>query len=92
QEMDPAIVKAYFSIFRSIAEKRKFYVYACNRETKVLSDGVAVNFCEYGWSSRDQIIIDEPCPWHQFFYCLRPPFLKSYDGVHRHRLVQLAPA
>lgn len=87
QEMDPPEVARYFAFLRG----RAAWFYCCNRERKVLPDGTVSAFADYPWDARDRIVLDELCPWHQSFLSLRPPIVRRYDGVHRHRLAQLAP-
>lgn len=89
QEMDPLVTAAYFEDMRAIARQRELIFYCCNREEKILPDSTVIRFAAYPWHENDQILVDELCPWHQFFYSLRPPFFKPYDGPHRHRLVTL---
>lgn len=89
QEMDPAVTAGYFADMRHTASSKKTFFYCCNREQKVLPDGTKSIFAEYPWSSADEILVDELCPWHQEYYELRPPFYRHYDGPHQHRLVRL---
>jgi hypothetical protein len=89
QEMDLPVVMAYFDDLRAVAVKREVFFYCCNREEKVLPDGTRTCFSEYPWHEDDKILVDELCPWHQFYYVLRPPFYRPYDGLIRHRLVTL---
>jgi hypothetical protein len=88
QEMDPPEVARYFTFMRG----RVRLFYCCNRERKVLPDGTVSAFQNYPWSADDEILLDEPCPWHQFFFSVRPPFVRHYDGMHRHRLARLVRA
>jgi len=89
QEMNPATISEYFDDFRAISAKRKVMFYCCNREEKVLPDGVVTKLDEYPWSAGDKVLLDELCPWHQRYYSRKPPFYHSYDGPIRHRLVEL---
>ena len=91
QEMDPPVIAAYFDDLRAIAARRTLFFYCCNREEKALPDGTVTRFAEYPWKEGDRHIVDGPCPWHQFYYALMPPFYRPYDGPIRHRLVELAP-
>ena len=86
QEMNPSEVARYFAFLRGRAE----IFYCCNRESKTFPDGTRSVFAEYPWVRDDEILVDGPCPWHQFFFSLRFPFIRHYDGVHLHRLVRLA--
>jgi hypothetical protein len=87
QEMDLSVITTYFDDMRVIASRRKLFFYCCNREEKILPDGAVIRFSEYPWCTSDQVIVDELCPWHQQYYTAMPPFFRSYDGLHRHRLV-----
>lgn len=81
QEMDPEETARYFSFIRSHAG----YFYCCNRESKTLPDGTISDFFKYPWSGH--ILLDELCPWHQWFVSKRG--IQRYDGPTRHRLVRL---
>lgn len=87
QEMDPPVVEAYFDDMRAIAIKRDLLFYCCNREEKKLPDGTVTRFADYPWRDDDQILVDGLCAWHQYYYSIRPPFYRPYDGPHMHRLV-----
>jgi len=91
QEMDPPIIAAYFDDLRAVAARRTLFFYCCNREEKTLPDGTVTRFAAYPWKEGDRRIVDGPCPWHQFYYSLIPPFYRPYDGPIQHRLVELAP-
>ncbi len=101
QEMDPPVVATYFKILRQrMTGDRMFY--CCNRKEKTLPDGTISRFLDYPWSNKDQLLVDEPCPWHHFFLSRWPtpkgfhvlgwrvPWINFYDGVHRHRLVKMS--
>jgi hypothetical protein len=88
QEMDLPVINRYFNIIRGQGEA--VYFYCCNRVSKTLPDGSVINFEEYGWRDSDEVLIDELCPWHQCFPTNRPPFVKSFDGPTRHRLIRVA--
>lgn len=90
QEMDTPVIAAYFEDMRVIASQRNMVFYCCNREEKTLPDGMVTRFAEYPWHEADQVFVDELCPWHQYYYVLRPPFFMPYDGLIRHRLVTLS--
>jgi SAM-dependent methyltransferase len=93
QEMTPEVVASYFSFLRRrLAPSNLFY--CCNRERKVLPGGEVSALAHYPWREGDRTLIDAPCPWHQYFVTpgrkrLPVPFVRRYDGVHRHRLVTL---
>jgi len=88
QEMDPAIIRTYFDIIRSSTGLR--YFYACNRQEKVLPDGTVVRFDEYPWDlNKDEIIIDERCPFTEKHPISKPPFWAPFDGPNQHRLARM---
>jgi hypothetical protein len=70
QEMNPAVIEAYFRDLRAISKRRELFFYSCNREEKILPDGTVTRFSEYPWHAKDQIIVDALCPWHQEWYIL----------------------
>lgn len=85
QEMDLVVIKNYFK-FLYTQKNKSFYFYLCNREEKFLPDGSLIRFKDYPFKTKDLLIIDELCPWHQDFYTFRPPFKRLYDGPTRHQL------
>ena len=91
QEMDPPVVEDYFDDFRIMGAANPLVFYCCNREEKHLPDGTVSRFVDYPWDQHDQLLVDEPCPWHQEYYSFKPPFYRPYDGAHRHRLALLSP-
>lgn len=88
QEMTPETVAGYFALLRRQLMSESYF-YCCNRERKVLPGGEVSVLAEYPWRADDRVHLDEPCPWHQYFLTPLPPFLRHYDGRHRHRLVTL---
>ena len=90
-EMNPPVVAAYFDDMRAIAHERDVLFYCCNRQEKKLPDGVVTRFADYPWRAEDQIMVDELCPWTQFYYSILPPFYRPYDGPFMHRLLTLSP-
>jgi len=90
QEMNPDTIENYFKDIREVAKQKTSYFYCCNRVEKKFPDGTVVKFFDYPWSSHDQILVDELCPWHQQYYSLRPPFYRPYDGPIQHRLVKIS--
>lgn len=88
QEMAPFIINEYFDDIRNCKSK-SLYFYCCNRIEKVLPDGTITRFFDYPWQTRDEIIIDELCPWHQYYYTSRPPFYRRFLGPVQHRLVRI---
>jgi hypothetical protein len=103
QEMAPPTVTAYFAFLRSHLVDRNLF-YCCNRERKELVGGEVSEFAAYPWRAGDQVLVDGPCPWHQYFLARRRvrrgarvlglpvPFVRHYDGPQRHRLAVLERA
>ncbi|MEW6690827.1 MAG: putative sugar O-methyltransferase [Pseudomonadota bacterium] len=91
QEMDPPVIAQYFDALRAVGSTPVAF-YCCNRLEKALPDGTVVRFREYPWSARDDVLLDEPCPWSEEFYTWWPPFYRPYDGPIWHRLALLAKA
>jgi hypothetical protein len=60
-----------------------------NRQEKRLPDGTMSVFKKYPWLLGDELLVDELCPWHEFYYSTRPPFFRRYDGPNMHRFVKL---
>ena len=56
----------------------------------MLPDGTITRFSEYPWLLGDDVMDDQLCPLHQFYYAYNPPFYRPYDGPIRHRLVRFA--
>jgi hypothetical protein len=87
QEMNPSVITEYFDFIRA-TPNQKTYFYCVNRIEKTLPDGIVSKFSNYPWHQDDQIIVDELCPWHQYYYNFgRPPFYFQYDGAHQHKLL-----
>ncbi len=101
QEMDPSTVASYFAFLRQHLRAANLF-YCCNREWKRLPDGQVSALGEYPWATADRVLVDEPCPWHQYYFTLRStgqsprllglpvPGVSYYDGIHRHRLVAMS--
>ena len=99
KEKNIEVVNNYFSMLR---ERKTKLFYCCNRLEKTFFDGRVTRFNEYAWKKEDKHLVDEKCPWHQFFFArstnpnlklfnLIPiPLLHRYDGVHWHRLSLLS--
>lgn len=85
QEMDMKVIKNYFKYLYNQTTK-PFYFYLCNREEKFLPDKSIIKFKNYPFKKTDLILIDELCPWHQYYYTFKPPFKRYYDGPTRHQL------
>jgi len=101
QEMNDLTIARYFAFLRKHLHPRSLF-YCCNRESKRLVGGEMSEFLRYPWQEGDQYLVDEYCPWHQYFFSrghaenglhlfgIRIPFVNFYDGKHRHRLAVLA--
>jgi hypothetical protein len=101
QEMNEATIAQYFALLRRRMKPDNFF-YCCNRESKVLYGGELIEFLKYPWHEKDRYLVDEYCPWHQYFFAYRPtekglrifglrvPFVNYYDGKHLHRLTILS--
>lgn len=97
QEMDPVVTANYFSLLR---QHRTRLFYCCNRLEKRLVGGETARLMGYPWLPFDVHIVDELCPWHQWWIGLGAspdvtvlgipiPFMHRYDGPHWHRLTKL---
>lgn len=98
QEMNPASVQKYFEILR---ESKTKVFYCCNRLEKIMPDGEVSRFMDYPWLPKDNHLVDEACPWHNWFLGVsgKPafrlgrfavPLVRHYDGPHWHRLTELS--
>jgi hypothetical protein len=88
QEMTADVIASYFDLLRRAPAK---WFYCCNRERKLMPGGEVAEFRRYPWAAGDVHVVDELCPWHQWYLAPRPPFRMAYDGAHLHRLTRLAP-
>lgn len=88
QEMDIRVINSYFELIRS-QNLKKNYFYCCNRVSKKLPDGTVVSFDDYPWLETDMVVFDEVCDWYSEFPISRPPFVKKFDGKHKHRLIEI---
>lgn len=89
QEMNPETIGQYFNSMRDCTSD-SLYFYCCNRIEKVLPDNTIVAFNDYPWNHSDEILVDELCPWHQYFYTgFKPPFYYKYGGPIQHRLAKI---
>jgi len=86
QEMHPEIIQQYFEFMRQSSVDSFFY--CLNREKKILPGGEVVCFDEYPWGEAE-VLLDEYCPFYQYFPSNTPPFCREFDGPSRHRLVKL---
>jgi hypothetical protein len=101
QEMGPSEVRRYFDFIRRAGAPGHLF-YCCNRVEKHLPGGEVSRFDDYPWSSGDEVLFDEICPWMKYFFHLRTlpagprvfgariPFLNEYGGATRHRVARLA--
>ena len=97
QEMNQSSINTYFDFLRRHMPPENLF-YCCNRKEKDMSGGEVSKFFEYPWRSKDIHLIDEFCPWHNYFFSLgktknglrflgmRIPFVNYFDGPHIHRL------
>ncbi len=102
QEMNPLSITSYFAFLRRRSTPRSRF-YCVNRLHKELPDGEVVRFEDYPWRPEDEVFLDGPCPYYTHFFApytrpqgprrfgFRIPFVNSFDGIHWHRLVRLAP-
>jgi len=100
QEMNSRTIKEYFNFLRRTLKKNNTF-YCCNRKKKIMPAGEISEFYKYPWTKGDQHSIDEPCPWHLFFWGFpnsamgpklfgwKVPFINYYDGIHLHRMTVL---
>jgi len=89
QEMAHPVIADYFTTLRNTPGPETYF-YCCNRVAKTLPDGTIVRLGDYPWRSDDSFLIDELCPWHQYFLQIRPPFFRRYDGPIQHRLALMS--
>ncbi len=96
QEMRLEMVKTYFNFMR---KTNTLYFYCCNRIEKIMPGGEISSFFNYPWDNNDLHLIDQICPWHQFYIGpgnnklkikgIPIPYVSKYDGPHWHRLTKL---
>jgi hypothetical protein len=101
QEMAPDTVAAYFAFLRRRLKPANLF-YCCNRERKRLPGGEESAFMTYPWLPADRLLVDGPCPWHQYYFTtgwarqgprvagVPVPLVGYYEGRHLHRLAVLA--
>jgi len=87
QEMEMKVINRYFDIMRSSTGEG--YFYSCNRVERELWKGIYIRTIDYPWHKKDDIVVDELCPWYQKLPSSRPPFSKLPKGPYHHRLVKL---
>ena len=88
-EMDQEIISKYFELMRSQNTISTFF-YCCNRKEKDLPDGSKTFFSNYGWSDKDTVIFEEYCAWYRKYPMNRPPFMRAFDGVFLHKLLEIS--
>lgn len=81
QEMNYEQINNYFSIIKS----NNSYLYNCNREKKILPDGIKIEYEKYPFDNA-KFLFKEECIWHKNIYLSKYPFIKKYDGNHIHSL------
>jgi hypothetical protein len=97
QEMDPAVTAGYFALLR---QHDTSLFYCCNRVEKRMVGGEVARFMDFPWLPSDVHLVDELCPWHQWFIGrgtsphvrllgVPVPLMHRYDGPHWHRLTRL---
>lgn len=89
QEMNYQSIHGYFDVLRRCPSEST-YLYSCNRQIKKLPDGSLIDFDNYGWLDLDEDLVFSECPWHQDYYAFMPPFYRKFDGIHVHKLTNLA--
>jgi putative sugar O-methyltransferase len=91
QEMPLQVIHRYMDFLRGHVADRHL-VYINSRVEKQLMGGEVIRFADYSWQPGDKAILDELCPWHQWFWSynrLRIPVKRKYDGLIKHWLGQL---
>lgn len=88
QEMRLEEIERYFRIVQS----NNALLYSCNRLQKRLYGGEVINFQDYPWGN-SRVILDELCPWHQYYYSyslrsLQLLRIQRYEGETWHRLAK----
>jgi hypothetical protein len=86
QEMHPEVTKKYFEFMRQSTVEA--FLYCLNREEKILPGSEVACFDEYPWGEAE-VLLDERCPFYHRWPSNIPPFLRKFDGPHRHKLVRL---
>lgn len=81
QEMNYEQINNYFSIIKS----NNSYLYNCNREEKILPDGIKIEYEKYPFNNAEMLFKEE-CIWHKSIYLSKYPYIKKYDGSHIHSL------
>jgi len=100
QEMTNDTIASYFHLIRTTLNPEGLF-YCCNRAKKILPDGEITQVMQYPWEQGDVAVVDEFCPWYQYFFAfyraargptflgLRLPIINYYDGPIIHRLVKV---
>ena len=66
-EMNFPTISRYFDLLRARFHEDNLF-YCCNRERKHLIGGEETHFMDYPWKKSDKILLDEFCPWHQYYF------------------------
>ena len=100
QEMNQSSINTYFDFLRRYMPPDNLF-YCCNRKEKEMPGGEISKFFSYPWCNEDIHLVDEFCPWHNYFlsfsrakngpelFKIRIPFINYFDGPHMHRLTVL---
>ena len=73
-------------------KKTDIFTYGCEGnilQLLKLPDGTMSIFDKYAWLDSDKVIFDEDCDWYSEFPISRPPFVRKFDGKHKHRLIEV---
>ena len=101
QEMKEASVTAYFSFLRRRSGPNSRF-YCANRVQRKLPGGEVTFIERYPWSKKDQLFLNEICPYLTHFFSpftfnqgprrmgIRVPFINYFDGPTIHKLVRLS--
>lgn len=88
QEMDRSVIAHYFGLLRANPSPATWF-YCSNAIAKSWTDGSVIRFAEYPWDPRDEVLLDEPCPWGQKGYQTFPPRYLQRPFPIQHRLARL---
>lgn len=102
QEMTRFSIETYFRFLRRRSQPQSRF-YCVNRARKTLVGGEVNEFAAYPWRPEDEVFLDGPCPYYTHYLApyttacgprilgLHLPCVNTFDGLHWHRLVRLAP-
>jgi hypothetical protein len=97
QEMSEMTVARYFDFMRKHFREENFF-YCCNSDFNQLNGGEISAFLKYPWKDNDSYLVDEICPWYQYFFAkgdlgnplsigrFNIPLIKKFKHPHIHRL------